>query len=61
VNAPAARQPVFSLRKPKRFRASAASVHPTATLYADEAVHWDVLHDPILTKRTVNAVSRWLP
>jgi len=29
----------------------AASVDPTATLYADEAVHWDALHARFLTKR----------
>ncbi|MFN0262409.1 IS1595 family transposase [Tepidamorphus sp. 3E244] len=29
----------------------AKSVHPTATVYADEAAHWDVLHARFLTKR----------
>lgn len=29
----------------------ADSVHPSATLYADEAVHWDALHARFLTKR----------
>lgn len=27
------------------------SVHPAATVYADEAVHWDALHARFLTKR----------
>lgn len=29
----------------------AENVHPSATLYADEAVHWDALHARFLTKR----------
>lgn len=29
----------------------ANAVHPSATLYADEAVHWDALHARFLTKR----------
>lgn len=29
----------------------ANAVHPTATVYADEAVHWDALHARFLTKR----------
>ncbi len=29
----------------------ARSVHPTATVYADEATHWDALHARFLTKR----------
>lgn len=29
----------------------AASVHPSATVFADEATHWDALHARFLTKR----------